>query len=477
MAVWYVRNSATGANNGTSWTNAYTTFSAAMTACAAGDTVYIADDHIGTLASVNKGTLSSPLSIIAAKPTATPPTSAADPGTYATLSWGADFSTQGVVYFYGISFITNGIFYLDGDSMSSNFHFENCKFTPGGFLALNNRQPSYFNYSCQVRFTNCELYAPFNSYNYHIRSLGGGTFIWRGGSHTRNPAIATSPTVVMTGPSFYDIRKWEINGVDFSPANWATPPQIASGGMEFGKLNVTNCKLQSGQRIVNGGGHWSNGRISVSNTLHTQFTSSGGASYSSRTFTDSYYHSAHMDSFTDSRIKTAPLSAISIAQPSSQRYSYVSDTASSATFSYVYARFDAPIYFWNDVVGTPITITLNMFIKAGTLTTDARRIEVQYPGDSGSPRTVIVRTGNDVTSHINLGPPFGSAGTFTGTADTSWIPTFATEGGWPPHYHYNFSVTITPQAKGFIRLRYAKHGPLSEHQQGSTNFNPRPLIS
>lgn len=46
MAIYYVRSGATGLNNGTSWTDAYTAFASAVTAATTnGDFIYVAHDH------------------------------------------------------------------------------------------------------------------------------------------------------------------------------------------------------------------------------------------------------------------------------------------------------------------------------------------------------------------------------------------------------------------------------------------------
>ena len=46
MANRYVREAAAGANDGTDWTNAYTTLPASLTR---GDTYYVADGAYGTM--------------------------------------------------------------------------------------------------------------------------------------------------------------------------------------------------------------------------------------------------------------------------------------------------------------------------------------------------------------------------------------------------------------------------------------------
>lgn len=68
MAIIFVRSGATGANNGTSWADAFTSFSSA-TAASAGDFVYVAEDHsqnygVTTTVTFANGTPVSPIKIL-----------------------------------------------------------------------------------------------------------------------------------------------------------------------------------------------------------------------------------------------------------------------------------------------------------------------------------------------------------------------------------------------------------------------------
>ncbi len=51
MANIYVKSGASGAANGTSWTDAYVTLGAAITAAAAGDSIWVSNNHSETTAS------------------------------------------------------------------------------------------------------------------------------------------------------------------------------------------------------------------------------------------------------------------------------------------------------------------------------------------------------------------------------------------------------------------------------------------
>ena len=46
MAIYYVYSGAGGSNNGSSWANAFTTLTTAFVTEVAGDTLYVAHDHV-----------------------------------------------------------------------------------------------------------------------------------------------------------------------------------------------------------------------------------------------------------------------------------------------------------------------------------------------------------------------------------------------------------------------------------------------
>lgn len=103
MATRYVRQGASGSNNGTDWTNAYTTATAAETASVRGDLIYIAD---GSYAAFTFNVATSGTTTIEFRKA-----TIADHGT--STGWDDTYG-DGVAVFSGDIFINTGYFILDG---------------------------------------------------------------------------------------------------------------------------------------------------------------------------------------------------------------------------------------------------------------------------------------------------------------------------------------------------------------------------
>ncbi|NIT12765.1 MAG: hypothetical protein GTN99_00505, partial [Candidatus Dadabacteria bacterium] len=120
MADFYVDSNATGANNGTSWTDAWTTITSAPGGISAGDRVFVASDHSESQASLMSlswpGTVASLNHIISADSTSgTPPTTQTSGASVATT--GANdiqIISSGYIYMWGIAFNAG-----DGASLAS----------------------------------------------------------------------------------------------------------------------------------------------------------------------------------------------------------------------------------------------------------------------------------------------------------------------------------------------------------------------
>ena len=90
MASYYVWSGAAGAANGTSWVNAYTTLTAALSGKAAGDVFYVAHDHAestaGAVTLTPTSSAASPTKIICVNRAGSVPPVSADRRATATIA-------------------------------------------------------------------------------------------------------------------------------------------------------------------------------------------------------------------------------------------------------------------------------------------------------------------------------------------------------------------------------------------------------
>jgi len=111
LANVYIRSLASGTADGSSWVNAYTTGAAALSAKAAGDALWVSEDHAETAAATitwtSPGTAAVPCTIICVNHLGTVPPVAADMQTTATVTATGAFDcviAGGYAYVYGITF-------------------------------------------------------------------------------------------------------------------------------------------------------------------------------------------------------------------------------------------------------------------------------------------------------------------------------------------------------------------------------------
>ncbi len=131
---YYVRSGAGGAGTGADWANAKLTIAAAFTAAAAGDTIYVSEDHAETQASAmtltSPGTAASPCIVLCVDHAGTVPPVSADLRTTATVSTtGANAITFGsqTTYVYGITFQSGSAGSTASQVIGATTTFLSCK--------------------------------------------------------------------------------------------------------------------------------------------------------------------------------------------------------------------------------------------------------------------------------------------------------------------------------------------------------------
>jgi hypothetical protein len=138
MANVYVDSTAGGAATGADWANAYLTLAAALTAGAAGDSFYVAENHAETQATAmtltSPGTIASPCRIICVNSAGTVPPVSADLATTGTVSTtvASAITYVGHAYVYGLTFSSgsgsSNASQIFGATASTRWVFDACKF-------------------------------------------------------------------------------------------------------------------------------------------------------------------------------------------------------------------------------------------------------------------------------------------------------------------------------------------------------------
>ena len=370
MAIKYLWSGAGGAGTGADWTNAYTTMAVAAAGMAAGDTLYVAQDHsestAGAVTIAFPGTLASPNLVVCGNRAASPPTALAI--TAAVASTGSNAITiTGHAYFYGVAFscATTGAvnFTLAGANGNGQF-FENCDLiiASAGACALR-AGLSTSTGSSMVVLKNCRLKFAATGHTLH----NAGMLRIKGGSVI---AGGTSPTNFFTATTGGKASDTIVDGFDFS--GWSSGLNIMAGGAitQSGQLILRNCKLP---------GSWSGLPVSTDFTnpgFRVEMWNCSGADVNVAFYSTDYAGS----------IQYEP-TVVMTGGSSDGFTAYSMKMTASANAEYPLCVLRSPeIFVRNNVVGSGRSATVEtMHDGAGNLTDKDAWLEVQYLGTSGFP--------------------------------------------------------------------------------------------
>lgn len=420
MADRYVWSGATGAADGTTWADAYTTLAAAAAVDTAGDNIYVAQDHsestAGTTVFALAGTMASPTRILCANRAAEPPTAQANTGVIASTSTStlaftaACYVLDGLVFDIANSTGTPG--FNGGGAANITALIRNTEIrlvgtNIGGRLDLATAAGARITYeNVGVRFANA---------GQAMRSANGVQFFWNGGSLLSG---GTSPTtlIIPSGPANLYIR-----GLDLSNASAGI--NLITAGNSVRSV-WQNCRLPAS---------WSGAFVTgtIGNyTERYEFYNCDSADTNYRIYVRDY--SGTLDQET-TIVRTG--GASDGTTPLSWR---IVTTANAKETPVPFVT--PPISVWNETVGSSVTATVEIIHDSVTDLTDAEVwVEVEYLGTSGFPLSSTI---TDQRSDI-LGSAANQA-----TSAASW----ATTGMTNPN-EQKLSVTFTPQEKGFITAR------------------------
>jgi hypothetical protein len=435
MANIYVRSTdGSDADNGSTWALAKATLSGAAAIDAAGDSIYVSDNHAestaGSITLTLAGTAASPVRIICGDDAAEPPTAVATTGTVSSTG-ASTLTIDGSAYVYGLSFqigdTTVSPVILQARGSGDVQMYEQCVFYIRGSGA-NGRVEIGCNTTAapasKVTWRNCNV--RFAGAAQGI-SVPQGDFTWSGGAVVSGSTALTggfvkSPNTGTNKPS----SRCLIESVDFSNVGAAFHLFDAASSVTRGI--VRNCRLPAAWS-----GSLRTGTMRASQRFEMYNCDNADTNY--RLWIDDYAGSIVHET-TIVRDGGANDGTTDLAWK----------MTATANASYPLVRLESPeIVKWNDTVGSAQTCTVEIVHDSqgsGTSSafTDAEVwLEIQYLGTSGVPLgSVLTDAKADVLA--------------TAADQASSAVTWTTTGLTTP-LKQKVAVTFTAQEIGFIHAK------------------------
>lgn len=424
MATYYVDSNATGANDGSSWADAFVSLKATAASLAAGDTVYVASDHSETVSSGDAifsgpGTIGSPCHILSADKTSGAPPTALQSGAYFAGSTSyIDVILYGSAYYFGITFSCPQLANIILAGSNDSVHYEQCLFD----LRVNHTTPkvTITDDGAVVRCLDCSF--KFANASQGIRVTGASSLFIRNGeiasgSVTPNALVDNSPDIIIDG---------------FDMSNLGASFSLLAGGAltAAGRQWFRNCKLPSG---------WSGSLFASTPTEPSVAAAMFNCDDGDTNFRISFGSAFGQldDETTIIRSGGASDGATNLAWRIS---TFASTNAWSGPF------YTPEVAIWNETVGSSVTVTVHVVHDAqgsGTssdLTDKEAWLEVMGLDTSGVP---LGGWYSDRAADY-----LDAAADQTDDSATTWTTT-----GLTTPVKQKFSVTFTPQEKGYIIAR------------------------
>lgn len=416
MANIYVRSTdGSDADNGSTWALAKATLAGAAAIDAAGDVIYISQNHSeSTAAAITfalAGTNANPVKVLCANDGATPPTALATTGVIAATGASNVTFTGTNYYVYGLTFNcadgTNGSTFNAGATTGRFALFDTCNINIVGSASA-----SLINYggtgSGLTEFKNVNV----KFANASQGLIGTDWLIWKGGGLA---AGGTSPTSLFLRLS--QGANVLASGLDLSAGS--SSMNIFTAGVNAARGIIRNSKLPASWS-----GSLATGTLAPGERYEMHNCDSGDTNY---------------------RMQVADFAGTIITETVIVRTGGASDgtttiswkLVSNSTAEYPHITLDTPeIVRWQESVGSSITVTVETITDNVTLKDDECWLEVQYLGTSGFPLGSFV---SDAKADV-----LATAANQTASSET-WTTT-----GLTTPVKQKLSVSFTPQEKGFI---------------------------
>jgi hypothetical protein len=413
MANVYVYSGAAGAADGSTWADAYTTLAAALTAKAAGDDFWVADDHAETQASAmtmtSPGTLAAPCRILCARRSggSVPPV-AADLRTTATITTTGNNAMiiGGAAYIYGIIFSTGTTAVSAtcsiGGATQNDLTFDNCAVRLGGtttpHLFIGSTSNSI---GCNIVWNNTTWQVAAAAST--ISAANGVNFTWKNTGATAAVTGATMPNILFGVGSSQNSGKVVCDGLDLNALSGKTlVAAMTKGGDYFFK----DCKLPASITIAAA-------QTASASNIHVIRSANGATAYTLEKHT---YQGAQTTETTITRTGGASINGAAVAMK----------IVTTANAKYQAPFVSTPLVVANSTTGTNRTVTVYGIWGGGAVpNNDDIWIEVAYLGTAGSPVASFASTGKATVLSANAATTADSSTWGGSTTDFKMVATLS----------------------------------------------------
>lgn len=429
MATYRVKSGASGAANGSTWADAYTTLAAAAAVDAAGDLILVSSSHAESSASGQSvtlaGTAANPVRVVCAPDASEDPTTSTT-GASVTTTGTSAISFSGSAYLKGIDFhcgtgASSAAINMALTAGTSEIQdFEECNFR------LNTAAASTLNIGSTtstvgktVRWRNCGL--RFANSGQRIAVYGIDSFIWEGGSMLSGSSTNTGGLVAVSNNGRGG--NVEFSGLDLTALSTSMVLFVPSSTF-VGKMTARNISLPSG--IAETGWLVGSGQTTYGWRAEAYDCAAGDSQL--RVYAQDY--SGYMrDEAVIVRTGGAAIDSVPLS------WKLVSTANASAVAAFRTVEHHIP----NSAVGSPITIEAEIVTDGVTLTDADIRLDVFSKSTSGS---AVAALASSRTSDV-LGTPSNLT-----TSTEAWTTT-----GLSSPTKQRISITVTPQEVGSLICR------------------------